>query len=390
MTSIRTPSPQLHEQLVGLRLNTEHEVAASYDSDNETLEAPKDRPSSQALYTKFRALERENETLKQEIARLRARRNDYRQESHQLKGEVDSLRLQLNKREDVYDSDAEHAEQARKPGILRFDPHSFNRTTTSTPPFVTPVPPTPERPLLPYADTASHAYHIKYPDIDDFYGDREKWEQWREDLLTKIWTCPLQFPTEQHKINYARRHTKGTAYDIIKTRARIDSESPYSTIDELLKDLHVSFGQAEDIKQRKAYAKVFDDNFRMAETEKFETFITRYTAAVAGLQIIDEVLIHQLKMKLSPTLRHNIWHLAGVHEYQKFVEGLRYAAIGLEELRLRRSEHKSYSGPYPLTRKEKEQLDDIGGCYKCHQPGHKASDRDAPCKHTPWMLEEKQ
>lgn len=49
---------------------------------------------------------------------------------------------------------------------------------------------------------------------------------------------------------------------------------------------------------------------------------------------------------------------------------------------------RSYSGPSSLTKEEKERLDRIRGCYRCHQPGHRASDKNAPCKHTSWMLED--
>ena len=126
----------------------------------------------------------------------------------------------------------------------------------------------------------------------------------------------------------------------------------------------------------------------MIEIEKFEIFITRYIVVVADFQIIDEILIHQLKTKLFSTLRHNIWHLFEVHEYQKFVENFRYATIDFEELRLKRSEHKSYSNSYSLTRKKKKQLDDIENCYKCHQSKHKINDKDAFCKHISWMLKQ--
>ena len=47
---------------------------------------------------------------------------------------------------------------------------------------------------------------------------------------------------------------------------------------------------------------------------------------------------------------------------------------------------QSYSGANSLTKDEKEHLFNIGGCYRCHQPGRRASDKDAPCRDTPWML----
>ena len=232
MTSVNIFNFQLHEYLIDFQLNFDQKV--TYDSNIEIHEVFKNQLSFQALYIKFRILKQKNQTLKQKNARFRIRRNEYRQKFHQLKREIDSFRLQLNKRENVYDSNAKHAKQIRKSNILRFDFHFFNRTTIFTSFFVTFVFSISERFLLFYADTTSHTYHIKYSNIDDFYDDKKKWKQWRKNLLTKIWTCFLQFFIEQHKINYACRHTKTIAYDIIKIRARIDNEHFYSTIDELL------------------------------------------------------------------------------------------------------------------------------------------------------------
>ena len=391
MTSIKISSFQLHEQMIELRLNFEYRV--HYDSDIEINEVSKNQLSFQALYIRFRTLKQKNEILKQKNARLRARRNDYRQKFHQLKKKMIALRTQLEialrkqQHDDsiVYDSNVE--KQFRKSDILRFDSHFFNRITISFSFFVISVFSISKRFLLFYIDMTSHTYHIKYSNIDDFYDDKDKWKQWKKDLLTKIWICSLQFSIEQHKINYARRHTKEIAYDIIKTRARIDSDSFYSTIDELLKNLNVSFDQIENIKQRNVYVKIFDDNFRMIEIEKFEIFIIRYIVVVVDFQIIDEILIHQLKMKLFSTLRYNIWHLIEIHEYQKFVEDFRYAIIDFEKFRIRRSE-KSYSNFYSLTRKKKKQLDNIENCYKCHQSKHKINDKNAFCKHISWMLKQ--
>ena len=354
MTSIKIFNFQLHEQFVDFRLNIEHEMIVFYNSNIEIHEVFKNQLNFQTLYIKFRTLKQENEILKQKNARLRVRRNEYRQKFHQLKKMIDNLRLQFNKRENVYDSNAKHAKQIRKSNILRFDFHSFNRSNNSFF-FVIFTFFAFERFLLFYV-FASHFVNIKYFDIDDFYDDKEKWKQWKENLLTKIWICFLQFSIEQHKINYARRYTKETAYDIIKTRTNIDNENFYSTIDELLKNLNVNFDQNKNIKQRKVYVKIFDDNFRMIEIEQFEIFITRYIVVVADFQIIDEILIYQLKLKLSFVLRNFIDHLTETHKYHEFVNDFRYIAQHVEELKIERNENKnkSYSNLYSLTKKEKK------------------------------------
>ena len=306
-----------------------------------------------------------------------------------------ALRNQQHNDSIAYDSNAEKQQsrkfdlihvdsQSRKFDLLHVDLHFFNKSTFALS-FVSFVFSSIKRFVI---STFINSYHIKYSDIDDFYDDREKWKQWKENLLTKIWTCSLQFSIEQHKINYTRRHTKKTAYDIIKTRARIDSENLYSTIDELLKNLNDSFDENENIKQSKVYVKLFDDKFRMIEIEKFEIFITRYIAIIVDLQIIDEILIYQLKLKLSFALRYFIDHLTETHKYHEFVNDLRYIAQHVEELKVKRSEikSKSYSSFYSLTRRKKKHLDVERVCYKCNQSKHKISDKNASCKHTSWML----
>ena len=116
----------------------------------------------------------------------------------------------------------------------------------------------------------------------------------------------MQFSIEQHKINYIRRYMKTIAYNIIKIRTRINNKNFYSTIDELLKNLINNFDENENIKQNKIYFKIFNNIFRIIEIEKFEIFIIRFIVVIVDFQIIDEILIYQLKIKLFFTLRHNI------------------------------------------------------------------------------------
>ena len=332
MTSIKIFSSQLHEQIIDFRLNFEHR-AAQYDSNIETYETLKNQLSSQAFHIRIMTLKRENDVQKQKIARLRTRRNDYRQKSHQLKRKMIALRthfeviqIALRKQQHndsiAYDSNAK--EQSRKSNILRFDSHFFNRTMNSSSFFVIFVSSISERSLLFYVDT-SHAFHIKYLNINDFYDDREKWEQWKKNLLTKIWTCSLQFFIEQHKINYARRSTKTIAYDIIKIRTRIDFSNSYITFDELLKNLNESFDDNENIKRDKVHNKLFDFEFRMIEDKTFEIFIVRYIVAIAELQYANHILTSLFEIffkkkfaNWSSKLESNLIRLRNYSKFQWF------------------------------------------------------------------------
>ena len=179
MTSIKISKFQLHEQLIEFRLNSDHR-AVQYDFDIEIHELFKNQLNFQAFHIRFMTLKRENDVQKQKIARLRTRRNDYRQKSHQLKRKMTALRTQLEiiqialrkqQHNDsiVYDSNAN--EQSRKSNILRFDFHFFNRTTTFFSFFIFFIFFSIERFVI--STTFMHDYHIKYFDIDDFHDDKK-------------------------------------------------------------------------------------------------------------------------------------------------------------------------------------------------------------------------
>ena len=62
------------------------------------------------------------------------------------------------------------------------------------------------------------------------------------------------FKTEVSKILYIRDHYKNTAYDIIKSRADLDSADPYLTASEIINDLEQNFGDFD--KEGKADAEL--------------------------------------------------------------------------------------------------------------------------------------
>ena len=207
-------------------------------------------------------------------------------------------------------------------------------------------------------------------------------------MIIKIWICFVQFFIEQHKINYVRRHTKKIAYDVIKYRICFHFNNFYFIVDELLKNLNENFDDDENTKRNKIHVKFFDNSFQMIESKKFEIFIIRFNVVIVDFQLIDDILIHQLKLKISSFLKNSIEHLAEIHKYHEFVKNFKYVAQHVEKLKIERNEskNKSYSNFYSLIKKEKKQFDNIKNCYKCYQSRHKINDKNAFCKQISWML----
>ena len=80
----------------------------------------------------------------------------------------------------------------------------------------------------------------KYPDVENFHGskdDRDKWDSWKMHLKSKFMISWDLFETEIYKILYIRDYCKDTVYDIIKSKADLDSADHYLTSDEMILDL---------------------------------------------------------------------------------------------------------------------------------------------------------
>lgn len=262
---------------------------------------------------------------------------------------------------------------------------------------------------------ASREERPKYTELFDFDGDRDVWEQWRVHLETKVWTCHKDFPTEQHKINYARDHCKKLAYKTIKHRAILNASDPYLTLQELIQDLENAFGDTDE--RTNAINELFAPSFPMRvskRSESFDEFLARFNSQIAGLNFDDEFKIAQLRRTITDRLNYGMKHLTrcknyrlfcdearGVYDLDKRMEDKRKGTARSETSRAYTTENgptrvgrgpvraKLPSAPIgKLPAHVQAKLIATGGCFKCLKPGHRKSDVDAPCKNDPLLSRE--
>lgn len=272
-----------------------------------------------------------------------------------------------------------------------------------------------------YSDGApSKEPRPKYKEVPYFSGDRTKFRKWKIHLQTYIRICAWQFPTTQHKIDFTRDHLDGDAYSNIESRADPESSDPYRTLDEMLRDLELLYGEKNKV--AKAEAKLKDPNFRMGVLDRNETFeqlVARFNATIAPLNMDDAAKIRHLKWAMSSKLQHKAAHLSSIkNDYYAFVEGVRDINDWVEDIpadsahrpretgnRSRQEAPRDTTGYAPRTyRKEAppERTTKIGGhsitrfppyirqkilkegrCFKCLGKGHRPTEDNAPCKHQP-------
>ena len=397
--AFKISSSQLHEQMIELRLHSEDEII-----DDSNLEDYRSNHSISSIsHIKIVKLEHEIQFLRkknQQISRLRALRSRYRQKTHQLREEIISLRAQLHQQQNdelLIDSDHEEHTQRQQsdlqqsdrqqPDVLHLDSHSFNRVVDSALFFVKSVS------QSEFTDSSSQSLMIlkkeqsrlKYSDVDYFYDDRDKWNQWRTHLKTKIWTCKWQFSIEQHKINYTRDHIKSIAFDIIEIRVCFDSNNPYLNLDEMLQNLKYIFDDDDNTKRNNVYNKLFSAEFVMKNNETLVVFLARYINTVTPLVFFNYDMLFHLERNLTHRLRKSaIAFFTIIKNYHTFVQQLR--VVNSRHQTMNQTRFSEYSKSNSLTRKKKKHLDNIEDCYKCHQSRHKTSDKDASCKRTSWML----
>lgn len=267
----------------------------------------------------------------------------------------------------------------------------------------------------------------KWTEPPKFSGNRAEWRKWRIHLQTYIRVCAWQFPTAQHEIDYTRDHLGGEAYDTIENRADPESGDPYYSLEDMLRDLELLYGEKNKV--AKAEAKLKDNNFRMAvvnRSETFEQFVARFNAAVAPLRLDDEAKIRHLRWGMTKGLQRGTAHLSGIKtDYHAFVEGVRDTNDYVDDMSLdnvhRLRDPQTASRPKPDTarnangystrayRKDTvpERTTKIGGhsitrfpayirakilgegrCFKCLEKGHRPTENNAPCKHSPVVAKE--
>lgn len=325
--------------------------SAQYDMDSDREEGLES--------TKIQELEAVIRDQNNIITRLRASRDLHRNKNkefivmnHDLEARIRTLTV----KEETADLDFDAENQS----------HFLSKATTS---------PTP-------TSSTTSENNKKYPDVPDYYGDKDLWDSWRFHLDAKFRQSAILFSSEHDKMDYIRDHCKSIAFDVIKIRADPLSENPYITSKEMIEELHSMFGDFD--KFTKCDAELHDPAFAMGvkRKETFDEFYARFSATIAPLSYNETYKISTLKRLITPKLRLQILDDTR-SSFRQTVEHLRrcdqnirlWAKEDVEEI----DEHEFYDAPStPHTKHPdeypevfKDQLKKDGRCLKCLGHGHR-------------------
>lgn len=280
----------------------------------------------------------------------------------------------------------------------------------------------PNRTLTGVQDAVAPGHNKNYPDASTFDGNRAKWEQWKYHIQSKFKQSAFWFPTEEYKIDYIRDKCTFQAFTVIQPRMSPMSNDPYTNHQQVLDDLEENFGTHD--KKAQAEADMQSPNFPMRSKDKnesFDTFHTRFAAAIAPLGYSEDHKIRDLRRYISPDLRSQVTNGVKPSSYRDFIVRLRTCDLEMRQNSAFEAQAKALQGgratpggrgdggrggrgdnsrsrgrgrggrgggpstpftmdqstwpPHVLTQIQKKRL-----CLKCLKPGHWAREDDAPCK----------
>ena len=326
------------------------------------------------------------------ISRLRKLRYDYRSLAKKLEQENLALKAEVTKLQEKLGGPTDEAQY-----------RDSDEDETGIPSNPKPVS------VSKHSSLSLPGHNTKYPNIDNFNGDTDvdNYDSWRLHVEAKLRQSAIMFNSEQDKIDYVRAYCKGSAFNVIKDRASLNAVKPYSTIEEMLKDLDNLYVVHDKV--ARADVKLHSAEFAQGQSESFEKFFSRFTTTISVLNYTDEQKISALKRTMKRRLRVR---MAGMQYtvYSDYVEKARQCDLDLQDIdsttpkqgrggkaqapsKGTRGQNtatasaesagvskptNSFRAPNVRARLAKE-----GRCYKCLQPGHRLNDENAPCKDTP-------
>lgn len=368
-----------------------------------------------------------------EVSRLRQLRNEYRDHKEKLTNEAIALRisndtltkevkgllrrLEPQSRQQDYMGDSDEEERGRRHEDYSYGPQK------SAPPAGPPKA-GPTRILQRGAPLDNYMTDNltdqqprqqfgsrKHEELPMFYGDHTEWRGWKNHLLSQVDACPQDFPTEQSKINYARNKTRKTAQDTIWFRAAIDSVHPYLYLDELVQDLENIYGEDSTRLRNRHEQELFSSSFPMGApgktNETLESFLGRFLATIAPLQLPDHSKISHLKRTIAVRYIDRSAYIEETDSFQKYLKGIRaiddtiksaearpkttFADSKTRPTRAAAATRKDVANAVPRTSAPfnylrrfpphvQTKIKTEGRCGKCFKKGHVYTQADAPCK----------
>lgn len=223
-------------------------------------------------------------------------------------------------------------------------------------------------------------------------GQDPTWEDWSSKIGFKLEINHDHFENERMKLVYVLSRTAGKAFEHTYCRSQKNSDDPFSTADEVLKDLSESFEDPDKYENyRREFVKLNQG------VKKFSDFYAEFKRLASYLGYNEKQLLAELKDKMAPRLRSalaalepQLTQLPPTKNYCIRVDNehraMREAKDKLEastkvtkRVAFSNLPPSSPRSPVPLRRSspsnEQRTTDEQeGNCFTCHQKGHSTAD----------------
>jgi hypothetical protein len=283
-------------------------------------------------------------------------------------------------------------------------PQNQTQAPTTTSRATEELNPSTREPALSIHGEQTQKKKIKMPDPPVFQNDgNPTWEDWYVDMKVKLRSETTW--ENDDKMGYVLSRTGKNARALIQTGYL---EDEYSTAEEMLQVL----ANAYDDPHKKTKARAMYRNLRMQDQERFDTFMSKFTAYAAQAGITDNTTKREdLYEKVTKPLRDSMRPCLSL--YPTFTDlreqlSLLYWELEAEKKRTLRTTQPSANKPASSARltsprtttsttikeekekptysdKRKTELSAKGACFNCEQTGHMA--RDCPKKNVIKALE---
>ena len=359
----------------------------------------------------------QNTDLKDEVHRLRRRRNAYQADNIALTREVEELKNKSGARDHLLDEDYDSNDD--RP-MRRTSPANDRRGTRTSHAHRNPVIQTEGDAILP-------GHTMKTRDVPVFSGERDRhtYDSWRMSISSKIRNNPNYFVNEGRIIDYIRESVSGTAFNIIKARCDPMGTYPYNNHGETLRDLDGAFA-VHDLVGR-SYAQLGSKAMKMGYTnprETFDEYYGRFLSCISPLGMDDRHKIETLKQNLPERLAQRIAGLSSTGiSFDSFCANLKATDADMRQINEREAEGGLFTrnsranraiGTTPTSRAWKKdtplttpkvrsagrdgpklgpalpphvttRIRKEGRCFKCLSSEHMMNDAGATCKNSPFL-----